>query len=64
MTDEKGELQAMTDEKNVVAAQPASIQAQIVVRDKDGNVKYAGPLNMQVVMDERKEDGHNPSNGG
>jgi len=29
-------------------AQAASLTAQVVVRDKDGNVKYAGPIVMQV----------------
>lgn len=35
-------------------AQPARITAQVVVRDKDGNVKYEGPLVMDVIKDERK----------
>lgn len=43
---------------NDVAATPAQIQAQVVVRDKHGNIKYAGPLNMNIVKE--KEDGRNP----
>jgi hypothetical protein len=32
--------------KSALAAQPANLTMEIVVRDKDGNVKYAGPLVM------------------
>ena len=39
-----------------VVAQPAKITAQVVVRDKDGNVKYAGPLVLEVAQDNRKEN--------
>ena len=46
---------------NELKATESKIEMQIVVRDKDGNVKYQGPLNMQVVSEERKEDGNDPS---
>lgn len=36
-------------------AQTAKITAQIVVRDKDGKVKYEGPLVMDVVHEEKSE---------
>jgi hypothetical protein len=39
-----------------VQAQPAKITAQVVVRDKDGNVKYAGPL---VMTQQGEPDGRN-----
>lgn len=41
-------------------SKPAQVTAQIVVRDKDGNVKYQGPLVMDVVHEEKeeKEQGH------
>lgn len=42
-----------------VQAQAATITAQVVVRDKHGNVKYEGPLVMDVVKDERKDNGSN-----
>ena len=29
-------------------SQPAKLTMEVVVRDKDGNVKYAGPLVMEV----------------
>jgi hypothetical protein len=38
-------------------AQAASLTAQVVVRDKDGNVKYAGPL---VLTQQGEPDGSNP----
>lgn len=34
----------------------AKVEAQIVVRDKHGNVKYQGPLVMDVVHVEEKEN--------
>ncbi len=34
-------------------AQPSQLTMQVVVRDKDGNVKYAGPLVLDVTKDER-----------
>jgi hypothetical protein len=37
-------------------SQPAKLTMEIVVRDKDGNVKYAGPLVMDVQGD---PDGRN-----
>jgi hypothetical protein len=39
---------------------------QIVVRDKDGNIKYRGPLVMDVVHQEKKElaDGSDSPNSG
>jgi hypothetical protein len=37
-------------------SQPANITAQVVVRDKDGNVKYAGPL---VLTQQGDPDGRN-----
>ena len=39
-----------------MAAEP-ELTMQVVVRDKDGNVKYQGPLNMKIVKE--KEDGSN-----
>ena len=44
-----------------LAAQPAQLVAQIVVRDKDGNVKYAGPLVLTPLGD---SDGRNPQHSG
>ena len=44
--------------------QPAAVQMQIIVRDKDGNVKYQGPLNMDVKQEERKEHGRNSPDAG
>ena len=44
--------------------QPAAVQMQIIVRDKDGNVKYQGPLNMDVKQEERIEHGGNASDVG
>jgi hypothetical protein len=44
---------------NNLPAQSSDVQMQVVVRDKHGNVKYQGPLNMNVVKE--KEDGSNPS---
>jgi hypothetical protein len=38
-------------------SQPANLTMEIVVRDKDGNVKYAGPLGMTQQGD---SDGRNP----
>ena len=38
-------------------SQPAKLTMEIVVRDKDGNVKYAGPLVMDV---QGAPDGRNP----
>lgn len=40
-----------------VKSRPADVQMQVVVRDKHGNIKYQGPLNMNVVKE--KEDGGN-----
>jgi hypothetical protein len=40
---------------NRLESQPAKITAQITVRDKDGKVKYEGPLVMDVVQDNTKE---------
>jgi hypothetical protein len=47
-------------------SQDAKVEAQIVVRDKDGNVKYQGPLVMDVVKEEEKEkeDGRNSPDPG
>jgi hypothetical protein len=33
----------------------SKVEMQIVVRDKDGNIKYQGPLVMDVVHEEKKE---------
>lgn len=44
----------MTEAKptsNLPASQ-SKVEMEIVVRDKDGNVKYAGPLVMNVVGEE------------
>ena len=44
-----------------VAAQAAKVSAQVVVRDKHGNVKYQGPLEMNVVSgspEDIKEEDH------
>ena len=48
----------MKKQMNDLHAPPAEVQMQVVVRDKHGNVKYQGPLNMRVVKE--KEDGSNP----
>ena len=50
-------------------AQKAKVEAQIEVRDKDGNLKYRGPLVMDVKHVEElpvkeKEDGNDPSDRG
>jgi hypothetical protein len=39
--------------------EPSRVELQIVVRDKDGNIKYQGPLNMDITKQEEKgkEDG-------
>jgi len=37
-------------------SQPATLTMEIVVRDKDGNVKYAGPL---VMTQQGEPDGRN-----
>lgn len=37
----------------------SKVTAEIVVRDKDGNVKYQGPLVMDVVHVEEKSSGDN-----
>lgn len=37
----------------------SKVTAQIVVRDKDGNVKYQGPLVMDAVHVEEKDSGDN-----
>ena len=42
-------------------AQPAQLVAQVIVRDKDGNVKYAGPLVLTPLGD---SDGRNPQHSG
>lgn len=34
---------------------PAQVAMEIIVRDKDGNVKYAGPLTMDVVSVEPEQ---------
>lgn len=41
---------------NNLGAQPAKIDAQIIVRDKDGKIKYQGPLIMQVKGDDHGGD--------
>jgi hypothetical protein len=41
----------------------SKLEMQIIVRDKDGNIKYQGPLVMDVVHEEKKEQengGHTP----
>jgi len=37
-------------------SQPAKLTMEVVVRDKDGNVKYAGPL---VMIQQGEPDGSN-----
>ena len=49
----------MTDK---LQAQPAKVEAQVVVRDKLGNVKYQGPLVMEVTKE--KKDGDDPLDSG
>jgi hypothetical protein len=51
---------------NELKVQSAKVTAQIIVRDKDGNVKYQGPLVMDVVKEEEKEkeNGRNTSDPG
>lgn len=36
-------------------AKPSKVEMQVVVRDKDGNIKYQGPLVMDVTHVEEKE---------
>ena len=50
--------------QNKLKTQPASLQMQIVVRDKHGNVKYQGPLNMDVRQEEREKHGGDTQHGG
>jgi len=50
----------VTTAAHELVASQATITAQVVVRDKDGNVKYAGPLVMQVKGD---DDGSNAQHG-
>ena len=47
-----GELQ---QPESSLKAGEAQVVAEVVVRDKDGNVKYAGPLKFNVVKEQ--EDG-------
>lgn len=43
----------------------AKVVAEIVVRDEHGNVKYQGPLVMEVVHEEKEEEnGRNSSDSG
>lgn len=35
--------------------QPSQVVMEIIVRDKDGNIKYAGPLTMDVVSVEPEQ---------
>lgn len=37
---------------NELSAQVAKIEAQVVIRDKDGNVKYAGPLVLTPIKEQ------------
>lgn len=37
---------------NQLQAQGGKIEAQVVVRDKDGNVKYAGPLVLTPIKEQ------------
>ena len=45
-----------------VQAQDAKLTAQIVVRDKDGNIKYQGPLVLTPVK-EQGDGGHAQHSG-
>lgn len=45
-----------------IKAQRAHVSMEVVVRDKHGNVKYAGPLVMDVVSGE-PEDIKEPTDG-
>ena len=40
-------------------APQSRVEMQVVVKDKHGNVKYQGPLVMNAVKVEEKEDGRN-----
>jgi hypothetical protein len=42
---------------NDLPACSSQIVSQIVVRDKDGNIKYEGPLVMNVVHEKGEDDG-------
>jgi hypothetical protein len=44
-----------------VGAQPAVLTMEVVVRDKDGNVKYEGPLTF-VQLPQLPEESPNGSN--
>jgi hypothetical protein len=44
-------------QKNDLKSSKAVITAKVIIRDKDGNVKYDGNLDMDVIKDERAEDG-------
>ena len=45
-------------------AQESNVEAQIVVKDKHGNVKYQGPLVMTAKTEKEKEDVGNSQHGG
>jgi hypothetical protein len=44
----------------------SKVEMQVVVRDANGNIKYQGPLVMDVIHEEQKEqvNGGNSSNSG
>lgn len=44
-------------------AQPAKFTAQIVVRDKDGNIKYEGPIEMTATQPEPSDGGNAQHSG-
>ena len=43
---------------NDLKAPESKVEMQVVVRDKDGNVKYQGPLVMKVENKEKESGGH------
>jgi hypothetical protein len=46
---------------NELQSEKAEIKAQIVIRDKDGNVKFQGPIVMTPIKDEKEpDDGSHP----
>lgn len=36
-------------------SEPALVEMEVIIKDKDGNIKYQGPLKFQ-----KEEDGRNP----
>lgn len=45
-------------------SQPAIVRMEIIVRDKDGNIKYQGPLEFTNIEIKETNDGGNTSDSG